>query len=68
MNVDLFLFSTALVNVEIIGFNVCGLCNDMEKYLGSTVFYETSLEKKYDKLCAKNGKEKKKEEISHRFD
>jgi hypothetical protein len=46
--------------LKLYSFNVCGLCNDMEKYLGSTVFYETSLEKKYDKLCAKNEKKKKK--------
>jgi hypothetical protein len=45
--------------LKLYSFNVCGLCNDMEKYLGSTVFYETSLEKKYDKLCAKNEKKKK---------
>jgi hypothetical protein len=47
--------------LKLYSFNVCGLCNDMEKYLGSTVFYETSLEKKYNKLCAKNEKKRRRD-------
>jgi hypothetical protein len=50
--------------LKLYSFNVCGLCNDMEKYLGSTVFYETSLEKKYDKLCAKNEKKRRRRDFT----